>query len=138
MNQQKILKSKFNFEFHGKNFIQYCEVIITPNGEVRYAIPSHEQAILKYLSEKNNMSIKEIMKEYNTLPCCDIYDRLLEESGCILVWYDRYAYSRFHTITYEQFISLKNLELYNCCDFRNFRKENEIKKMYDKVWEQFK
>ena len=136
MNQQEILNSKFDFETHSKNFICYCEVIITPNGEIRYAVPSHEQAVLKYLAEKNNMNIEEIIKEYNALPLCDIYDRLLEESGCILVWYDRYTYSRFHIITEKQFIALKNLELHKCCEFR---KENyEIKKMYDTIWKKFK
>ena len=61
---------------------------------------------------------------------------MLEESGCILVWYDRYVYSRFHIITEKQFIALKNLELHKCCEFR---KENyEIRKMYDTIWKKFK
>lgn len=62
-------------EHHNKNFIYYCEVVIHPNGNIEYCIPSHQQTLLRI----SGLSIDEAWNSNIELE---------ELTGCISVWYN--------------------------------------------------
>lgn len=60
-----VLHSKFDIETHKCTFIDYLEVVITSDGVIHYAIPSHEQFCINLALEyKMFKSIDDI---YNYL-----------------------------------------------------------------------
>ena len=48
MTQDEVLHSPFNIETHKKTFINYLEVVITSDGVIHYAIPSHQEFYINY------------------------------------------------------------------------------------------
>lgn len=42
MEEEYNLYSKFDIQKHKENYINYLEVLILENGEVEYAVPSHQ------------------------------------------------------------------------------------------------
>lgn len=50
-----VLHSKFDFDTHNSTFINYCEVVILEDGTIEYAVPSHEQKLIKVFCDKFNM-----------------------------------------------------------------------------------
>lgn len=77
-------KVKIDDFIENHSFINYCEAIIFPDGDVSYACPSHQNAILNFL----NLSIKEAM---DIIPiCASPIHWLVDKSGCIAVWTNGY------------------------------------------------
>lgn len=84
--EQKVLHSPFDIEIHKKTFINYLEVIIDENGTVHYAVPSHQEFLIKFACNKlcvdrdtlNEMCPKEYYFDFITWLC--------KITGCIAVW----------------------------------------------------
>ena len=93
-------------EFHNTHHINYCEVIIHPNGDIEYCIPSHQETLLRMC----NISKEEFRKRI--FSCDEIMIELCNESGCVAVWYDLYVNP--NNMTTEQFDSLTLLQKNNC------------------------
>ena len=72
------INEPFDFKKHKDNFINYLEVIITPDGEIKYAVPDHRTALINYcnLDEKDKSITREIF----------LLDSLIERSKCICVY----------------------------------------------------
>lgn len=49
--QQKILHSPFSITVHKRTFTNYLEVVITSDGTIMYAVPSHQEMLI-YLACK--------------------------------------------------------------------------------------
>lgn len=72
------INEPFDFKKHKDNFINYLEVIITPDGEIKYAVPDHRTALINYcnLDEKDKSISREVF----------LLDSLIERSKCICVY----------------------------------------------------
>jgi hypothetical protein len=82
----KYLYMPFSAKVHKQVFVNYCEVIIWPNGKIEYAIPSHtEKCINEYCKLKciTREQFYEMFKnEHNYL------NIIMRELGIIFIWYD--------------------------------------------------
>ena len=88
--QQKVLNSPFDLETHKKTFIAYLEVIIDSEGNVMYAVPSHQQAMIRIATEKLNVTKKRLFEMYDS-SWFDTIEWLSGITGCISVWFDNYV-----------------------------------------------
>ncbi len=86
----KILHGEFDIETHKEAFVNYLEVIIREDGNIEYAVPSHQEKLIKIATEKFgvmrtqllDMCPREYMFNFNRW-LCDI-------TNCISVWNDFY------------------------------------------------
>lgn len=86
MDQNKVLNSPFDVATHKKTFINYLEVVISPDGVIKYAVPSHngyiENFLMKALNinkeQLNDLCPKEYYADYNTWLCL--------KTNYIMVW----------------------------------------------------
>lgn len=69
------------------NEIDYCEIIITKDGLIAKAHPSHTE-FLKIYSGLNNEQILELDKDMMHSPL----NMLLKYTECVAVWYNHYRY----------------------------------------------
>ena len=91
MNQYDILQGAFDLETHKQNFVNYLEVIITPDGTVEYAVPSHQEKLIKIATDKLSVSRQEL---YSMCPIEYLFDAvtwLCEITDCLSVWNDQYV-----------------------------------------------
>lgn len=78
IKQQRILHSPFDPKVHKENFVNYLEVVITPDGVVHYAVPSHTMFIEWYA--KNVLHIELTGQPYD-------WARKVQ---CIMVWNEHF------------------------------------------------
>lgn len=98
----KMLVGDFIQNYKQRNYINYCECIIYPDGYIDYAIPGHVEALLKFTGEP-----REVIDE--KMPIWDsplIW--LVNYTGCISVWSQGYIAPQ-NGISNGQNISLKIL-----------------------------
>lgn len=78
--------SDFNIEQHKKKFINYLEVVIDENGKIMYAVPSHQEKLIRLACEK----LKVTREELNTMcpeECYfDFVKWLCKVSGACAAW----------------------------------------------------
>lgn len=88
---QQVLHDVFDIQTHKETFINYLEVIITADGTIEYAVPSHTNK----LAEVYGKSMDDVFEEYITQPrtqiswICDPVEWLCKKTGSIAVWNDR-------------------------------------------------
>lgn len=82
MNNYEVLKRPFNIETHKKTFINYLEVVISPDGVIEYGVPSHTAKLEQILRAKGIEPIKECPREYYA----DYNSWLCKMTGYIMVW----------------------------------------------------
>lgn len=62
------LHSKFDIEKHKNKYVHYLEVIITQDGDVHYAVPSHQEFLIKLACDQLNITRNQLQaicpKEY--------------------------------------------------------------------------
>ena len=58
--QQEVLRSPFDVATHKATFINYLEVVITSDGKVHYAVPSHQQFLLNRLMKERELTRQEL------------------------------------------------------------------------------
>lgn len=104
----EILHSKFDVEVHSKHFINYCEVIVLPNGEVEYAVPSHERKAIEIFKREFNLSDEDL----NNLSKDLSIEYICEKCHLIMLWY-AYAFTPIK-ITQEQVNTLNELISHKC------------------------
>lgn len=59
-DSQAILRSPFDFDVHKKTFINYLEVMIDPDGVIHYAVPSHQEFLIRAACERHNVTRDEL------------------------------------------------------------------------------
>ena len=90
VDTQKVLRGKFDIATHKRTFIHYLEVIITEEGDVEYAVPSHQEKLIKIAMTKLGVT------RYKLYDMCppeyrfDVLKWLCEITGCLSVWNDFY------------------------------------------------
>lgn len=86
---------------HNCNYICYCEVIIHPDGDVSYCVPSHQEKLISETGIPRNVL-------WNMIDITeDVLIRLCEMTNCVSVWYDLYVSPS--NISSAQFNSLNKL-----------------------------
>lgn len=60
MNRNNILNSPFDINIHKVHFINYLEVVILEDGKVEYAVPSHQEKLIKLAMNKLQVTRKEL------------------------------------------------------------------------------
>ena len=102
----------FDYKTHRENFINYLEVIILEDGEIVYAVPSHQQKLIELYCKKHNVTPREL-QEIIPLQESPI-DWLIYNLGVISVWYE-FIY-RPKEITDKQKEALERLVSEDCID----------------------
>lgn len=74
-------------------FINYCEIIMDPFGNIILAIPSHTEAVVRYVMEKENKSIDDIRNEIPTN--CSPLTWCIDKYGLIAIWYCGYMHGTY-------------------------------------------
>lgn len=93
--------SKFDLEKHKKAFINYFETVILPTGEVQYAVPSHQEKLLK-------LAFPGVSREliWELIPNdADVLKFLLDKTKCISCWAD-FHIGESHTPEQEAMLQL--------------------------------
>ena len=52
MDKLKVLHSPFDVKVHKATFVNYLEVVILEDGTVEYAVPSHQEKMIRLGCEK--------------------------------------------------------------------------------------
>lgn len=80
------LHSDFDIGKHKENFINYLEVVIHPDGSVHYAVPSHQEYLIRYICKNRGITREELEAKCPREYYCDFMTWLCGLSGCICVW----------------------------------------------------
>lgn len=109
-NQVYNLYSDFDIQQHKKHYVNYLEVIMFPDGHIEYAVPSHQEKLIKICHEKLNLTRDELAdmcpSEYTFFPT----PWLCELSGCISIWTDNVVKGDNQELTNEQIQMLLTLK----------------------------
>lgn len=121
------------------SWIQYCEIIIEPTGNIILARPSHEQAIVAYAMKKENKTRDEIYAELLS-DCCLPVEWFVDKYKLIAVWYSGYMChikgpNRFQKkvielLQKEGLVESRNPHIRNATEYTDYFKRQEIKKMH--------
>ena len=95
--------------FKHYNHINYCEIVIYPDGTVAEAAPSHQEKLIKILTNKLQNNREEIRELFlsGQEETDNFQQWLLEETGCVSVWF--YHLSFPSIVTKEQVKTIKLL-----------------------------
>lgn len=84
--QQRVLRSPFDIEMHKATFVNYLEVCIDEGGTPHYAVPSHQEWLVRKLMRLRGFV--EQGQAWDVLPACGCMDALCEMTRCVAVWND--------------------------------------------------
>lgn len=80
------LHSDFDAEQHKKTFIHYLEVVLDENGKIMYAVPSHQEMLIKLACEKLNVTREELNAMCPQEYYFDLMTWVCKISGACAVW----------------------------------------------------
>lgn len=106
------LQSEFDIEKHKTHFIDYLEVVILPNGEVQYAVPSHTTKAELLCMEKLGVTREELWKACPPQYMFDYLPWLLSICGAVSVWNTFYTLGIGKELTRQQYLTLKELKMH--------------------------
>lgn len=86
MSERRVLQLPFDIEVHKRTFINYLEVVITEDGTVMYAVPSHQEKLISLACEKLNVTRDELNDLCPQEYYFDFMTWLCKITGCISVW----------------------------------------------------
>lgn len=102
------LYGEFNIDLHRQKYPGYLEVIIDEDGNIEYAVPSHQEKLIANCMKKLNCTRQELAdmcpKEYY----CDFNIWLCMQCNCVSVWYDGI---NCYTINNKQIFTLRKLKM---------------------------
>ena len=82
----KILQGKFNLETHKEAFVNYLEVVILEDGTVEYAVPSHQEKLVKIATKKLGVTKQKLYDMCPPEHYFDVCRWLCEITSCVSVW----------------------------------------------------
>jgi hypothetical protein len=92
---QEVLHGPFDIETHKQTFVSYLEVVISPEGVVEYATPSHTEKMIEIFAKQKGFDDIDKAREYvwdvtvkNGM--CSAVEYLSGVTGYIVVWFDHY------------------------------------------------
>lgn len=100
------LHCEFDIEKHKATYVNYLEVVITEDGVVHYAIPSHQEYLIHYCMNLYDWTREQVYyavpKEYYF----DVVVWLCKMTNCVSVWNN---YLQYYHINPAQMHTLKQL-----------------------------
>ncbi len=112
MSRQYDLNCEFDIEQHKIHYVNYLEVIITENGVIKYAVPSHQEKLVSELCHKYNCTRAETLLRCPRDMYFDFMRWLTDETGCIAVWNEFY-YGKANELQKRTLLKLKQEGLYS-------------------------
>ena len=106
------LNSDFNPELHKQTFIHYLEVIIDENGKIMYAVPSHQEKMIKLACERLNVTRAKLNEMCPEEYYFDLMTWLSKVSGACEVWENQVIGDKFTPRQIKALQMLKNEGLY--------------------------
>jgi hypothetical protein len=101
---------------HKKQYVNYCEAIIHPNGDMEYAIPSHQHKLMMcYGIDQNDIwnQTPKYMKLLDSIPIdSSMVHWMVEDLNVVSVWYDILILPLYYTSS--QITSIKKLMKEGC------------------------
>lgn len=85
------------------------EVIISPKGEIEYALPSHQESLIRKAMEKQHWTRQELMDAYPPEFYFNFLEWLIEQSGGYIPVWERGITN--HPVTQQQANALRKLKL---------------------------
>ena len=82
--------SEFDLEKHKETFVNYLEVMIGVDGDVHYAVPSHQEYAIGEACRKLGVSRDELCRMTPPEYYFDWLEWLLMQCGMVAVWNDFY------------------------------------------------
>lgn len=115
MSETYDLHCEFDIEKHKATYINYLEVVITEDGVVHYAVPSHQEYIINLAMQMKGCTRKEIIDLASTnsftdlCNCCiDPITWLYKETKSVSVWNN---FIDFYQINSMQLATLNKLRI---------------------------
>lgn len=99
--------SDFDMEQHKKAFINYLEVVIDENGKIMYAVPSHQEKLIRLACKKLNVTRDELNAMCPEEYYFDFVKWLCKASGACAVWNN---HIEKYELTERQIKALKELK----------------------------
>lgn len=84
----KILHGKFDLETHKEAFVNYLEVIIREDGTVEYAVPSHQEKLIKIATKNLGLTKMQLFAMCPREYMFDVCRWLCQITNCVSVWDD--------------------------------------------------
>lgn len=84
MNNTEILYKPFDINTHAKEFYNYLEVIIRPNGTIEYAVPSHQEKLTAIFIEM--FGIETFRSSFPRSAMINYMQWLVDNTCCVSVW----------------------------------------------------
>lgn len=111
-NAQQVLSEAFDIKTHKLTFIDYLEVVISPEGVVEYAIPSHTEKLLRIYMQQQSIVDRNVAIESLTEKSFmnGYIETLSEATKYISVWDTHYITGC--QPTQQQLNKLKTLKLH--------------------------
>jgi len=93
---QEVLHSPFDIETHKQTFVSYLEVVISPEGVVEYATPSHTDKLVEIFAKQKGFddilkAKKYIIETTINNGMLSTIDYLTGVTGYISVWFNGYV-----------------------------------------------
>lgn len=106
--QELTLSLPFDIKRHEKVFTNYFEAIMYSDGYIEYAVPSHQEKLIKILCDKWHKTRDELTDMVPREYYCDMVTWLCQETGCLSLWNKFYI----GVPNPKQIIRLKQLKLH--------------------------
>ncbi|WP_281790501.1 hypothetical protein [Faecalibaculum rodentium] len=88
MKDKYSVHSDFDIRKHKKHFTDYLEVIIHPDGSIHYAVPSHQEYMIRFICKRDGITRAQLEARCPREYYFDFMTWLCKESGCVSVWSD--------------------------------------------------
>lgn len=102
------LHSVFNIEKHKQTFVHYLEIVIDAEGGVAYAVPSHQEAMIRTACKRLNVKRRELLDMCPREYYFDFMKWLSMISGLMAVWE---SHCEVNTPTKKQIAVLRRLKM---------------------------
>lgn len=106
------LYSDFNLKLHKQTFVHYLEVIIDENGKIMYAVPSHQEKMIKIACENLNVTREQLNEMCPEEYYFEFMTWLSKVSGACAVWENQVMGDKFTEEQINALQILKNEGLY--------------------------
>ena len=107
------LHSEFDIDKHKETFVNYLEVIISEDGKIHYAVPSHQEYLINECMHQYDWDRQEV---YDNTPVDyygDVIIWLCKMTGSVSVWNDFLQFYQINQKQFDSLVHLKNAGLYN-------------------------
>lgn len=113
MDKYEILHQPFDIETHKQHFTHYLEVMLAPDGSIHYAVPSHQEFLIKQVMRRRHCTREELDDACPPEFYFDYLNWLIPESGGYVPVWENFVYDYpLNTQQRSALCRLKEADLY--------------------------